>query len=92
MLSVCLWIPPINFRMPEPNFMKLGMYIMVSEPNSTAYKSLPSVCVCVYPLIISRQRLGKKFAAATNTHATKEEFLEASFSMRSLSYHEKLSD
>jgi hypothetical protein len=37
MLSVCLCNPPIHFRMPEPIFMKLGMYVMAPEPISTAY-------------------------------------------------------
>jgi hypothetical protein len=27
--------PPINFWVPEPIFMKLGMYIMEPEPIST---------------------------------------------------------
>jgi hypothetical protein len=35
---------------------------------------------------IARQRLGKHVPAATNTHATIEEMLNASFSMRSVSY------
>jgi hypothetical protein len=29
-------LPPINFLMHEPIFMKLGMYIMVPEAISTA--------------------------------------------------------
>jgi hypothetical protein len=33
----CLCIPPINFWMPEPNFMKLGMHIMAPGPISTEY-------------------------------------------------------
>jgi hypothetical protein len=28
-VSVCLWIPPINFWMYEPIFMKLGVYIVI---------------------------------------------------------------
>jgi hypothetical protein len=50
------------------------------------------VCVCVSltvarqrlgknPLIIARQRLGRNVTAVTNTHATIEELLDASFSM-----------
>jgi hypothetical protein len=37
-LRVCVFLyvsPPINFRIPEPTFMKLGMYIMVPNPIST---------------------------------------------------------
>jgi hypothetical protein len=39
------------------------MYIMEPEPISTAYTMNPSqqtVCRYVYPLIVARQRLGKK--------------------------------
>jgi hypothetical protein len=32
---------PINFWMPEPNFMKLGTYIMATEPIWTAYFKNP---------------------------------------------------
>jgi hypothetical protein len=68
---------------PRPKFIKLGMYIMASEPISTAYFINPSislsVCVsllslpgkgsvkCIPPLV-ARQRLGKHVPAATNTH------------------------
>jgi hypothetical protein len=43
----------------------------------------------VYPLIVAGKRLGKNVTAATNTHATIGELLEASFSMRSVSYQRK---
>jgi hypothetical protein len=33
------------------------------------------------PPIVARQRLGRNFTAVTNTHATIEELLDASFSM-----------
>jgi hypothetical protein len=45
---------PINFRMLEPIFMKLGMYITAPEPISTAYFINPShhsVCLYVYPSV-----------------------------------------
>jgi hypothetical protein len=48
--------------MPEPIFMKLGMYIMPPEPISAAYFSL-----CVYtctPPIVARQRFGKDVPVA----------------------------
>jgi hypothetical protein len=48
--------------MPEPIFMKPGMYIMAPEPISTAYFINPShqsVCLYVYSPIVARQRLGK---------------------------------
>jgi hypothetical protein len=65
--------------------MKLGMYIMEPEPIRTAYfinASHQSVPVCV----AARQWLGKNVTVVTNTHATTEELLDASFSMRSVTY------
>jgi hypothetical protein len=52
--AVCLSVyhPLINFQMTEPIFMKLGVYIMATEPISTAYFTNPfhqSVCLHVYP-------------------------------------------
>jgi hypothetical protein len=56
------------------------------------------LCVCVYPQSLkagiveaeetaaARQRLGKHLPAATNTHVTIEELLDAEFSMRFMSY------
>jgi hypothetical protein len=44
--------PPINFWMRDPIFMKLGMYIMGTEPILAAYFINPShqsVCLYVYP-------------------------------------------
>jgi hypothetical protein len=81
--------------MAEPIFMKLGMYIMAPEPISTANfinLSYQFVCLYVYPAIVARQRLGKNVTAATSTHATIEELLDASFSMRSVSYQRKVGD
>jgi hypothetical protein len=78
--------------MPEPNFMKLGMYIMATEPISTAYFINPShqsLCLYVYPTIVARQRLGKNITAATNTHTIIGELLDASFSMQSVLYQRK---
>jgi hypothetical protein len=42
----------MNFWMPEPIFMKLGMCIMAPEPISTVYFINPfhqSVCLYLYP-------------------------------------------
>jgi hypothetical protein len=59
------------------------------------------VCVCVYPpivarqrlgknpLIVARQRLGRIVTAVTNTHATIKEFFNASFSKWPMSYQGK---
>jgi hypothetical protein len=77
--------------MPEPNFMKIVMYITAPEPISTAYVINPShqsVCLYVYP-IIAMQMLDKNVTAARNTHATIEELLDASFSLRFVSYQGK---
>jgi hypothetical protein len=74
--------------MPEPVFMKLGMYIMAPEPISAAYIINPSnqsVCVPIF----ARQRLGKNITAAMKPHATIEELLDASFSMRFVPYQRK---
>jgi hypothetical protein len=54
--------------MLEPNFMKLGMYIMTSEPISVAYftnSSHQSACNCIPP-VVARQRLGKHVPASMN--------------------------
>jgi hypothetical protein len=62
--SVCVSVyPPINFWMPEPICMKLGMYNMAPELIQTAYIINPShqsvcLCVCASP-IVARQRLSK---------------------------------
>jgi hypothetical protein len=80
--------------------MNLGTYMTALESISKAYLKNPShhfVCLYVYPFIVARQRLGKnppivarqrlgrKVTTVTNTHVTIEEFLDTSFSMRSLS-------
>jgi hypothetical protein len=83
--------------------MELGKYIMALEPISTAYFMNPShqsVSICVYPIvarqrlsknraIVARQRLSKNVTATTNTHATIDELLDTSSSMRSVFYHGK---
>jgi hypothetical protein len=84
----------MNFWMPELIFMRPGIYIMAPEPISMAYFFSPSdrsVCLYLYPLLVARcrlgknpsivakQRLGKNITAATNTQATIEELLGASF-------------
>jgi hypothetical protein len=81
--------------MPEPVFMKIGVYIMTSEPISTVYFIIPSyqsTCLYVYPPIVARQRLVKNATMETNTHAKIEELLDASFLMRPLSYQRKVGD
>jgi hypothetical protein len=81
MLSVCLYVcefrPPLKFRIPEPVFMKPGIYIMASVPIWTAYfinTSHQSVCLGAYD---ARQLLGKNVTAAMNTRPTIEDLLDA---------------
>jgi hypothetical protein len=101
-VSVCLWIPPANFWMAEPIFMKLDMYIMATEPISTTYFMNPCVSVCVFRLSLqsngsvkcippfgARQRLGKH-VPAQRIHTTIEELLDASFSVLSVSYQRRV--
>jgi hypothetical protein len=55
---------------------------MTPEPISTAYfinTFYQSVRLYEYFRIVARQQLGKNVTVATNTHATKEELLEASY-------------
>jgi hypothetical protein len=47
--------------------------------NGVCLKSLPSVSVSVCILIVARQRLSENVTASTNTCATIEELLDASF-------------
>jgi hypothetical protein len=46
------------------------------------------VCLRI-PSSVARQRLGRNVTAVTNTHATGEELLDASFSMRPVSHQGK---
>jgi hypothetical protein len=75
--AVC--IPLINFRMLEPIFMTLRMYIMAPEPISTAYFMNPShqsVCLHVYsPSLLGNGSV--KTSPRQRIHATAEELLDA---------------
>jgi hypothetical protein len=89
-VCVCFVSPPISFWMPEPIFMKLDTYMTAPESIPMVYFINPShqsVCLYVY---VAGQRLNKNVTAATNTHATIEEFLDASSSIRSMSYQMKV--
>jgi hypothetical protein len=95
MLSVCLYIPPIYFWMPEPAFTKLGMYVCHDtwgHLNGILHNpSHQSVCLYVYLSLslVARQRLVKNFTTVTNISTTIAELLEVSFSMRCVSYQGK---
>jgi hypothetical protein len=80
--------PTINFRMPEPIFTELGMYVMTLEPISEAFftnRSHQSLCLYVYPPIAATKRFCKIVTAATNAQS-KIELLEGSFCKRSVSH------
>jgi hypothetical protein len=56
MLSVCLLIPLINFRMAESIFMKLGISIMATQPISAEYFINPShqsLCMGISPRLLA---------------------------------------
>jgi hypothetical protein len=93
-LCACVF-PCINVRMPELIFMKLVIYmpIMAIEPISAAYFINPfhqTVSLYEYSSIVARQRLGQKVTSTTNTHGTVEEWLDASFTIRSMSYQRRV--
>jgi hypothetical protein len=92
---LCIHVSPHQLWMVELICMKLGMCIMAPEPISTTHFINPShqsVCIYVYPPIVARQRLGKNGTAPTDTQATLEELLNASFSMQSVSHQRKVGD
>jgi hypothetical protein len=62
--------------------------------NGALHKSFPSVYVCLYeyPHVVVRQRLSKNVTAATNTQAKSQELLDASYSLRYVSYQRKIRD
>jgi hypothetical protein len=79
--------------MPETIFLKLHTYITAPGPiNGILHKYPPSVCVPVHSPISARQQLSKNITAATNTHATIEELLDASFSVQFVLYQRKVGD
>jgi hypothetical protein len=45
--------------------------------------------MCIFQ-IVARQRLGKNVAETKNTHATVEDLMDSSFSMRSVSHQRKV--
>jgi hypothetical protein len=63
--------------------------VCISWHLSPAHKYLPSLCLYMYPTLAATQRLRKNVIAATNTHATIDESLDASSSMRSVLYQGK---
>jgi hypothetical protein len=87
-LYVCVFLH-INSRMPEQIFLKLDMYIMAPEPISTAYfinPSRQSVCMYVYPRVSLLGNGSIDTFQWQRIQATVGGLLEASFSIRSVSY------
>jgi hypothetical protein len=81
--------------MPEPIFMKLGMYIMAPELILTEYLInlfSQSACLYIYFFVVAGQRLSENVTAATNTYAEIKEFSDEMFSIRSVSYERKVGD
>jgi hypothetical protein len=72
-VCVCLCIPLLVAR----QLLGKNSLIVASQPLGKN------------PLIVARQRLGRNVTAVTNTHATIEGLLYASFSMWSVSYQGK---
>jgi hypothetical protein len=83
--------------MPEPIFMKLGTYeiIIAPEPISTVYfinTFHQSMYMHAYPLSLLVNGWIKNVTAATNTRSKREELLDASFFIRSVSYQRKVGE
>jgi hypothetical protein len=74
--------------MPEPNFQKLGMYIMASDPISTAYFINPSHQTVYPPMLLSNGSIDT--FPRQQLHTIIKELLEAWFSMRSVFYQRRV--
>jgi hypothetical protein len=84
-LCVCLCVPPIVAR------QRLGKNLLIVARQRLGKNSLivARQRLGKNPLIVARERLGRNVTALTNTHGTIEELLDASFSMRPVSYQGK---
>jgi hypothetical protein len=54
--------------MPEPVFMKPGMYILAPDPSQRRTSQIPPISLCVWmctPPIVGRQTLGNDVPVAT---------------------------
>jgi hypothetical protein len=95
---LCVCVSPHQIWMPEPIFIKLCMYtcIMELEPIWTVHfihlfhQSV--CCLYLYYPVVARQGHGNHVPAAKTTRTTMEELLDASFSVRSLSYQRNADD
>jgi hypothetical protein len=86
---ICVSVSPLPVSALEclnQSLWKLVYHGNWSHHNCILHKSLPSVCVCTcIPPVVARQRLGKHVPTATV-----EELLDASFSLRSVSYQKRV--
>jgi hypothetical protein len=81
----CLCIPPIVARQRlGKNPLIVARKRLGKNPPVVARKRLGK-----HPPVVARQRLGRNVTAVTDTHATIEELLDASFSMWPVSYQGK---
>jgi hypothetical protein len=60
-------------------------FSLLTLKNKSKLVNHLSVCMCIAPPVVPRQRFGKHVPAATNTQATVQELLDASSSMRFVS-------
>jgi hypothetical protein len=97
-----VWDMVLHFRRPDISAIEIKALWVLLEPHgfslltsfwknkSRLMRSRCCLCVCLcIPPIVARQRLGRNVTAVTNTHATIEELLYASFSMWTMSYQGK---
>jgi hypothetical protein len=71
---MCVCVPPLS---------------LLGNGSVKIPSSLLGNCSLKNPLIVARQRLGRNVTALTNTHATIEKLMNASFSMWPVSYQGK---
>jgi hypothetical protein len=90
--SCCLCILPSAFECLNQSLWNLVCISWnLSQSQWLTHKSPLSICVPVFIFpTVAKQRHGKNVRAATNTHVTIEELLDASFSVRSVSYQRKV--
>jgi hypothetical protein len=93
--ALCETVPPLL----TTEWLNQSLWILVCaswqlsrSQRHTSWSPSISQCVCVYSPIVASQRLGKNDTASTNTHEKIEEFLDASFSVRSVLYQRKVGD
>jgi hypothetical protein len=94
-VCVCVSVSPYLLYNVWTNLYETW-YVSTWAHLNGLYKKIPPISMCLYmypsnvvrqrlsknPLIVDRQRLGGNFTAVTNTYATIEELMNASFSMR----------